>query len=161
MSTQSLTLTAPPGRQEIVFTRSFDAPRALVFKAFTDAALLPRWLGPRRLTMPVVESDLRPGGAWRFVHRGPDGSEFAFRGVYHDVVPPERIVRTFEFAGAPGHVSLETATFEEHGGRTTVTGKSVFLTVEARDAHLAAGMEQGLGESMDRLAELLQQLRAA
>jgi len=103
-----LNITAEPGKQEIIFTRVFDAPRELVFKVWTDPEMLPQWLGPRRLTMTVVEMDARPGGTWRFVHRDPDGNEYGFHGVHHDIVPPERAVRTFEFEGMPGHVSLET-----------------------------------------------------
>lgn len=152
-------IVAEPGKQEIVFTGVFDAPRELVFKAFTDPKLLPKWLGPKRMTMTVVETDLRRGGQWRFVHRAPDGTEYAFRGVYHEAVPPERVVRTFEFDGAPGHVSLEAVTFTENDGKTTLVGKSVFQAVVDRDANLAAGMEKGLTESMDRLAELLRELR--
>ena len=108
--------------------------------------------------MTVSESDPKQGGVWRFVHRAPDGTEFAFRGVYHEVAAPERVVRTFEFGGAPGRVSLETATFDELNGKTTLQGKSVYQTVEDRDGHLAARMKEGLSESMDRLAELLRDL---
>ena len=152
-------IIAAPGKQEIVFKRQFDAPRELVFKAFTDAQLLPKWLGPRKLTMTLAESDAKQGGVWRYVHRAPDGTEFAFRGVYHEVATPERIVRTFEFGGAPGRVSLETATFDEFNGTTTLTGKCVYQTVEDRDGRLASGMKEGLGESMDRLADLLEELQ--
>jgi uncharacterized protein YndB with AHSA1/START domain len=154
----SVEIIAAPGTQEIKFKHVFDAPRELVFKAFTDPHLLPRWLGPRKLTMTVAESDPRQGGAWRFVHRAPDGTEFAFRGIYHDVAAPERIVRTLEFGGAPGHVSLESVTFDELDGKTTVAGKSVFQTIEDRDGALAAGVKEGLSESMDRLADLLREL---
>jgi uncharacterized protein YndB with AHSA1/START domain len=152
-------ISAAPDKQEIVFERVFDAPRELVFKAFTDPELLPKWLGPRTLTMTVAESDPKQGGVWRFVHRAPDGTEFAFRGVFHDVAAPERIVRTFEFGGEPGRVSLETATFDELNGKTTLKGKSVFQTVEDRDRRLT-GMKEGLSESMDRLADLLRDLQA-
>jgi uncharacterized protein YndB with AHSA1/START domain len=99
--------------------------------------------------------DVRPGGAWRFVQRDPDGNEFAFNGVYHEVLPPERLVYTFEFEGVPGHVLLETVTFEELDGKTRLTDRSVFQTVEDRDAMVQSGMESGAKEAMDRLAELL------
>jgi uncharacterized protein YndB with AHSA1/START domain len=151
-------IIAAPDKQEIVFERVFDAPRELVFQAFTDPQLLPKWLGPRTLTMTVAESEPKQGGIWRFVHRAADGTEFAFRGVFHDVAAPERIVRTFEFGGAPGRVSLETATFDELNGKTTLKGKCVFQTVEDSDRRLA-GMKEGLSESMDRLADLLQELQ--
>jgi uncharacterized protein YndB with AHSA1/START domain len=148
-------ITAEPGTQQIVITRTFDSPRELVFKAFTDPDQIVQWLGPRHLTMTIDEMDVRPGGSWQFVHHEEDGREYGFRGVTHDVVVPERIVRTFEFEGAPGEVSLEDATFSEQDGRTTLTMTSVFLSVAARDAMIQSGMEVGVNQSMDRLAELL------
>jgi uncharacterized protein YndB with AHSA1/START domain len=99
--------------------------------------------------------DARPGGQWRFVQRDTAGHEYAFHGVYHEVRSPERIVDTFEFEGTPGHVSLETCLLEETGGRTKMTGRSVYQSVEDRDTMLEAGMEEGVLETMDRLAELL------
>jgi uncharacterized protein YndB with AHSA1/START domain len=150
-------ITAEPGKQEIVITRVFDAPRELVFKAATDPDLISHWWGPRSLTTVVDKMDVRPGGVWRFVQRDLGGNEYAFHGVYHEVVSPERIVDTFEFEGMPGHVSLETATFEEHAGKTKLTIRSVFQTVEDRDATLKSGMEKGAVETMERLAEYLAQ----
>ncbi len=149
------TLVAEPGRQEIVLRRVLDAPRELVFKTMTDPSLIPNWWGPKGLTTVVEKMDVRPGGAWRFVQRDPDGNEFAFNGVYHEVLPPERLVYTFEFEGVPGHVLLETVTFEELDGKTRLTDRSVFQTVEDRDAMVQSGMESGAKEAMDRLAELL------
>jgi uncharacterized protein YndB with AHSA1/START domain len=149
------TLVAEPGRQEIVLRRVLDAPRELVFKTMTDPSLIPNWWGPKGLTTVVEKMDVRPGGAWRFVQRDPDGNEFAFNGVYHEVLPPERLVYTFEFEGVPGHVLLETVTFEELDGKTRLTDRSVFQTVEDRDAMVQSGMESGAKETMDRLAELL------
>lgn len=149
-------VTAPAARHDIVLTREFDAPRDLVFRVYTDPRAIPNWWGPRRLTTTVDRMDVRPGGAWRFVQRDADGSEYAFHGVYHDVVPPERVVTTFEFEGMPGHVAMETTTLEDlGGGRTRLTTTSVFQTVEDRDGMVASGMEEGATESMDRLAELL------
>jgi len=142
-------------RQEIVMTRLFDAPRELVFKTYTDPNLIPRWWGPSVLSTTVEKSEVRPGGLWRIVQRDPEGNEFAFHGVYHEIVPPERVVRTFEYEGAAGHVLLETATFEEFEGKIRLTATSVFQSVEDRDAMVRSGMEQGASESMDRLAELL------
>jgi uncharacterized protein YndB with AHSA1/START domain len=150
-----LDMVAAPGKQEIIITRTFDAPRVLVFKAFTDRELIPKWWGPARLTTVIDRMDVRPGGLWRFVQRDDDGNEFAFHGVYHDVLAPERLVYTFEWEGLPGHALLETVIFEEHGGKTTVTDTSVFQTVEDRDGMVANGMEGGAAESMDRLAALL------
>jgi uncharacterized protein YndB with AHSA1/START domain len=99
--------------------------------------------------------DFRPGGAWRFIAREPDGREQGFRGVYREIAPPERIVQTFEWEGMPGHVIVETATFEDLGERTRVTTTSLFHTTEERDGMLASGMEGGLTESHERLTELL------
>ncbi len=150
-------VTAEPGTQQITVTRTFDAPRELVFKAYTDPELMPKWLGPRRLTMTIYQMEVRPGGAWRYTHSDENGNEFGFHGVYHDVVPPERVIGTFEFEGAPGHVSLDTGTFEQEDGRTKLTITSVFQSVADRDAALQSGMEEGLTESLDRLEELLAQ----
>jgi uncharacterized protein YndB with AHSA1/START domain len=148
-------LAAAPARHDIVLTREFDAPRELVFRTYTDPEAIPRWWGPRRLTTTVDRMDVRPGGGWRFVQHDADGNEFAFHGFYHEVVPPERIVGTFEFEGMPGHVALETTTLEDLGGRTRLTTVTVFQTVEDRDGMIAAGMEEGATESMDRLEALL------
>jgi uncharacterized protein YndB with AHSA1/START domain len=150
----STTLTTPTER-EIVSERVFDAPRERVYAAYTDPQSIPRWWGPRRMTTTVHEMDVRPGGKWRFVAREPDGREQGFRGVYREVAPPERIVQTFEWEGMPGHVIVETATFEDLGTRTRVTTTSLFHTTEERDGMIASGMEGGLTESHDRLAELL------
>src|SRR4051794_33457269 len=110
-----------PSDHEIVMTRTLDAPRRLVWEAYTRPEHLAQWWGPRGHSMPVCEMDLRPGGTWRYVSRDQDGNEYGFHGEWREVVPPERVTWTFEFDGAPGHVSVETATFEEHGGRTTIT----------------------------------------
>ena len=150
----STTLTTPSDR-EIVTERVFDAPRERVFAAFSDPELIPQWWGPRAAPTIVDQMDARPGGAWRFVCRNADGSEDGFRGTYREVTPPERIVETFEWEGMPGHVIVETATFEELGGCTKVTTVSLFHTPEERDGMLAAGMERGLTESYERLDELL------
>jgi uncharacterized protein YndB with AHSA1/START domain len=156
-----LHITAESGRQDITFMRVFDAPRELVFKAWTDPAMLPKWLGPRRLTMTLIEMDARPGGSWRYVSRDVDGSEYGFHGVFHDVAPPERVVQTFEFEGVPGHVSLDTIRFEDIAGQTRIAGQSVFQSVEDRDGMVQSGMEGGMSEGFDRLDELLQVLTGA
>ncbi|MBA8824526.1 uncharacterized protein YndB with AHSA1/START domain [Saccharopolyspora lacisalsi] len=148
-----------PGRQDVVMTRVFDAPRDVVFKAVTDPELVPRWWGPRRYETSVDHDEVRPGGRWRYLNRDTDGTEYAFNGVYHDVVNPERIVRTFEFEGMPGHVCLDTLTLEEVDGRTKYVNVSVFQSVEDRDAMAQTDMEEGAGETMDRLAELLGSMR--
>lgn len=156
-TTAGTTTVTTPSEREIVSERVFDAPRDRVFAAYTDPELIPQWWGPRGTTTIVDQMDVRPGGAWRFVGRDPDGSETAFRGTYREVTPPERIVQTFEWEGMPGHVVVETATFEDLDGRTRVTAHSLFHTSEERDGMLDSGMERGLTETHDRLAELLAQ----
>ena len=147
-------IVAEPGKPTIVMTRVFDAPRRLVFEVLTKPEHLERWWGPRGLTLVVCEVDLRVGGAYRFVQRAPDGQEFAFRGVYREVSPPERLVSTFVFEPMPEHEALITVTLEERNGRTTLTETTLHGSVEARDAHFAA-MEPGASESYERLGELL------
>lgn len=147
--------TIEPGKQEIVMTRTFDAPRDLVFKTMTDPNLIPRWWGPRYLTTTVDEMDLRPGGRWRYLQRDPQGNEHAFHGVYHDITAPERLVFTFEYEGVPGHVLLDTVTLEGVDGKTRLTDQSVFQSVADRDGMVQSGMESGATEMMDRLEELL------
>jgi uncharacterized protein YndB with AHSA1/START domain len=149
-------LIIEPNKQEVVITRTFDAPRDLVFKTITDPALIPEWWGPRRLKTTVAEMDVRRGGTWRFIQTDTDGSEFGFRGVYHDITAGESVVQTFEFEGVPGHVILSTYRLEEADGKTTLIGQSVFQSLEDRDGMVASGMEYGAREMMDRLAELLE-----
>lgn len=152
-----LSVTTPSDR-EIVMTRVFEAPRDLVFEAHTSCEHLRSWWGPRRYGIASCEMDFRPGGAWRIVHRGPDGEEQGFHGEYREIARPERIVWTFEWDGAPGHGSVDTLTLEELDGRTTLIATSVFRTVEDRDAMLGSGMEEGAAETWDRLAEYLEAL---
>src|SRR5512145_276221 len=108
-------IEAEPGKQSILITREFEAPRELVFKAFTDPKLYTQWLGPRNLTMTLEIFEPRTGGMWRYIQKDEEGNEFAFHGVNHEVLPPERIIGTFEFEGLPekGHVILETSRFDE------------------------------------------------
>ena len=154
MSTNPTQITAPEGTPFIEVVREFDAPRNLVFRASTDPDLVARWLGPRDLEMSVVELDAREGGRYRYVHTAADGAQHSFRGVFHTVAEP-LIIQTFEYEGAPGSVSLETRTLDDLGGRTRMRQNAVFPSVAARDEALAAGMEHGINDSMDRLAELL------
>ena len=147
-----------PSDLEIGMTRVFDAPRELVYQAYTDPNHVPHWWGPRRMTTTVNTMDVRPGGAWRVVQRDPEGNEYGFRGEYREVVPPERLVYTFEFEGMPGHILVETVTFEEQDGKTTRTSTALFDSVEDRDGMLESGMESGAIESWDRLEELLGRL---
>jgi uncharacterized protein YndB with AHSA1/START domain len=149
------TFLAEPGKPTIIISRVFDAPRRLVFEAYTNPRHIPRWWGPRRLTTTVDKMERCPGGVWRFVQRAPDGKEFAFHGAYREIVPPERVVATFEFEGMPGHFIVDTVRLDELEGKTKLTVSSLFQSVEDRDGMLESGMESGASESMDRLAELL------
>jgi uncharacterized protein YndB with AHSA1/START domain len=152
-NTGTLKVTTPTDR-EIALTRVFDAPRALVFEAFSKPELLKRWFGPRGWSLVVCDVDLRVGGGFRFVLRGPDGREMGMRGVYREIVPPERSVHVESFDDYPGE-SLVTAVFVEEGGKTTMTATILYASQEIRDAVIKSGMEHGAAESYDRLAELL------
>jgi uncharacterized protein YndB with AHSA1/START domain len=147
--------TVEPGKQEVVMSREFNAPRELLFKAFTDPTLVPKWWGPHGITTVVDQMEVRIGGIWRYIQRDADGNEYAFRGVYHDIATPERLVYTFEFEGMPGHVVLETVTLTEQDGKTIMTDTSLFQSHDDREGMLQSGMEQGATESWDRLEALL------
>jgi uncharacterized protein YndB with AHSA1/START domain len=151
-------IIAEPGKQEIFIKREFDAPRDLVFRAYTDPDMLMKWLGPKELKLRIEEMSTAAGEPWRFIHSDENGNEFGFHGVCHEFLAPERLIRTFEFDGLPeaGHVSLETAVFEElPNNRTRVTSQSVFKSVEDRDGMVASGMERGVNEGYERLDEIL------
>ena len=161
MTAHKLEIIAEPGTTTILTRRVVDAPRPLVFDAFTKPEHLRRWMGPRELTMVSCDSDLRVGGTYRFVHRAPDGQEFAFSGVYREIVRPERLVRTFVFEPMPDDEALETLTLEESGGKTTINTLTLHNTVAGRDGHLADGrMETGMTDGYARLDELLLSLQA-
>jgi uncharacterized protein YndB with AHSA1/START domain len=148
--------------REIMLTRYVAAPRRLVFEAWTKPEHVARWWGPRSCAMSVCEMDFRPGGAWRFVLRGADGAEHPFKGVYHEITPPERLVvaECYDVAKAGRPSWLTTLALDEHDGKTKMTITCVFPSKEARDAHLNAGMERGAGESYDRLEEHLRTMGA-
>jgi uncharacterized protein YndB with AHSA1/START domain len=152
-NTGTLKVTTPTDR-EIVLTRVFDAPRGLVFDAFTKPELLKRWFGPRGWSLVVCEVDLKVGGAWRFVLRGPDGTKMGMRGVYREIVPPERSVHTESFDDYPGE-SLVTTVLIEQGGKTTLTATILYESKKIRDLVVKSGMEHGAAETYDKLAELL------
>jgi uncharacterized protein YndB with AHSA1/START domain len=155
-----LNVTAEPGVPQIVTTRDFEAPRDLLYRAFTEPDLLAQWLGPRRYTMTIERFDPRDGGTWRYVHADDAGNAYGFHGVFHGDPSPDGIVQTFEFEGAPGNVQMDTVTFEERGGGTTVRTNSVFQSVKARDAMYQSGMAEGMNEGYERLEELLAKLIA-
>jgi uncharacterized protein YndB with AHSA1/START domain len=152
-------IAAEKGKQDIVVTREFDAPRELVFKAFTHPELYVQWLGPRDMEMTVNYFEARTGGSYRYSHHDTKGEEFSFHGVYHEVKNPERIVNTFEFEDMPGHVALDSAVFEAlPENRTKFTGQTVFQSAADRDGMMASGMRSGLIQSYERLDELLDKL---
>jgi uncharacterized protein YndB with AHSA1/START domain len=156
-SKNKTTITAEPGKQECLITREFDAPRELVFQAYTDPKLIVQWLGPRDLTMTIDKFDIKSGGSYRYIHERK-GEKFGFHGVCHEVLVPERIIQTFEFEGLPekGHVALETTKFTVlPNSRTLVTTQSVFQSVGDRDGMVESDMERGVREGHDRLTELL------
>jgi uncharacterized protein YndB with AHSA1/START domain len=155
-------ITAEPGKQELFITREFDAPRELVFRAYTDPQIYAQWLGPRDLTTTFEVFEPFSGGRWRFIQKDKDGNEYAFHGVTHEVTPLERIIGTFEFEGLPesGHVLLETTKFESlPGGRTRVTSQSVYQSVEDRDGMISSGMERGVVEGYERLDAILEKMQ--
>ena len=152
-NTGTLKLSAPTDR-EIVLTRVFDAPRDLVFDAFTQPELLKRWFGPRGWSLDVCEVDLRVGGGFRFLMSGPNGKQMGMRGTWREIWAPERTIHTESFDDYPGESEV-TAVFTEHEGKTTLTATVRYATKEVRDLVLQSGMERGAAESYDKLAELL------
>jgi uncharacterized protein YndB with AHSA1/START domain len=155
-NTGKLEVTTPTDR-EIAMTRVFDAPRGLVFDAFTKPELVRRWLlGPSGWTMPVCEIDLRVGGRYRYVWRKAGVPDMGMGGVFREIVPAERIVATesFDDPWYEGE-ALDTTVFDEQSGRTTVTMTMLLASKEIRDKILKSGMERGVAESYDRLEEIL------
>jgi uncharacterized protein YndB with AHSA1/START domain len=153
-------IDVPVGIPQVVVTRAFDAPVELVVRAHLDPELLVRWLGPRELTLTVDRYETRDGGRWRYVHRDTEGNEHGFHGVFHGEPSAAGIVQTFEYEGVPGHVKLDTTTFEEREGMTVVRTISSFSCLDDRDGMVASGMERGVRDSGDRLDALLAGLGA-
>ncbi|NLE36663.1 MAG: SRPBCC family protein [Pirellulaceae bacterium] len=148
------TFTTPSDR-ELVAIRTVDAPRRLVWDAWTNPKHVPQWmLGPEGWTMPVCEIDLRPGGTWHFGWRGSDGTEMEMHGVYQEVTAPERLVNT-ESWGGDWPETLDTLVLSEENGKTTMTCTILYPSREDRDAAIATGMKDGWSESYDRLDECL------
>ncbi len=143
--------------RELVITRVFDAPRALVFEAWAEPQHLMRWRGPKGFSISVLKMELRPGGAYRIHMRSPQGTDHWLRGVYREIVAPERLSFTWAWEdeqGRPRHETLVTVTFEELAGKTRLTlHQAVFESVTARDLHQA-----GWSSSLERLAELVASL---
>lgn len=156
-------IIAEPGKQELFIIREFEAPRELLFKAYTDPDIYVQWVGPKDLEMRIAKMDAQNGGSYRFIHKR-DGHEYAFSGVYHEVLKPERIIGTFEFEGLPerGHVIMGTTRFEElPDGRSKLVHQSVFQSVQDRDGMMASGMERGVNEGYEKLDALLERANAA
>ena len=159
-TTDTSTTITTRGELEIVQERVFDAPRELVFTTLNDPDLIPKWWGPSYLTTTVEKMDVRPGGAWRYVQRAPDGGEHAFNGKYIEVVAPERVVLTFNYEGIPGdHEAISTLVLDDEDGKTRMISTMVFKTTEDRDGMVQSGMESGARETDDRLAALLEELK--
>jgi uncharacterized protein YndB with AHSA1/START domain len=144
-----------PADDEILITREFDAPRELVYRAWTTPELIARWWSGDRGQVTSVEVDLRVGGTWRYVMRADRGFEVAFHGEYQEVVPNERIVSSEVFEGAPDAPALSTVTFTETAGRTTLSILSRYPSPENRDAVIRSGMESGMQEAFDHLAQVV------
>jgi uncharacterized protein YndB with AHSA1/START domain len=154
-ATASVTL---PADDQILIVREFDAPRDLVFRAWTEPDLVRRWWHANRGEMTVCEIDLRPGGSWRYVMVTPDGTEVAFHGEYREVVPGERIVQTEIYDPFPDAAAVDTLEFEDLDGRTRVTMLVQHQLKEHRDAHVESGMEDGLQDALDLLEGVAQSL---
>jgi uncharacterized protein YndB with AHSA1/START domain len=152
-------VSAPAGVPFIDVERDFDAPRDLLYRAWTEPDLLVQWLGPRQYRMEIDVWEPRDGGRYRYTHSDDAGNVHGFRGVFHGTPTTDHMLQTFEYEGAPGHVSLDALTFEDLGaGRTRVRTHSTFQSVEARNAMVESGMEAGMNEGFDRLDELLARL---
>ena len=149
-------------REQLAFTMSrvFDAPRELVWKVYTDPALVPQWWGRRDSVTSVDKMDVRVGGEWRYVEKGTDGNEHPFRGVYTEIRPPELLAYTFEYEPMPGHVSVDTLTFVAlRDGKTRIDIRTTFDSLEDMEGMLQSGMEEGSTELYDRLEELLAKIQ--
>ena len=158
VSSSTATVTLPTDEQ-ILITREFDAPKHLVYKAWTTPELVKRWWHAKRGEATVAEIDLRPGGKWRYVMVTPDGLEVGFHGEYREIVPNERIVSTEVFEGAPDAESVNLLTLTETDGRTRLEILVQHQTKEHRDMHINSGMEAGLQDALDLLEEVANSLR--
>jgi uncharacterized protein YndB with AHSA1/START domain len=153
-----LQVIAEPGVPQVIVIREFEAPRELLFRAYTEPDLVARWLGPAGLELIVNQLDPQHGGRWRWTHYDADGKGYVFHGLYHGTPTPERIVQTYEFDQQPGTVYLNLITFDEADGVTTLRQNTVFFAVQDRDLYDAGGMEQGIRASMQQLDDLVTEL---
>jgi len=161
MTENKTKIIAEPGKPELTIEREFDAPRELVFRAYTEPDLIVKWWGPKDITTTIEKMELKPGGEWRFISTNPDGSKDVFFGEYKEIDPPRRMSQTFNYEPiGPGHESVDSAVFEElPDDRTRVISKSAFKSVADRDGMMQSGMEQGVNEGYERLDDLLEELR--
>ena len=153
-------ITAEPGKQELYITREFDAPRELVFRAFTDPEFYIQWLGPHGYEMRLETFEPHSGGRYRYLHTDLQGNQYGFHGVFHEI-SEKLMIQTFEFEGLPekGHVTLDTMRLEKlPANRTRIAIQSVFQSVEDRDGMIQSGMERGVNEGYERLDEILEKL---
>jgi len=153
-----------PAATGLAITRVFDAPRSLVFKAWTDPKMMARWWGPKHFTAPLVESDARKGGKFRIHMRGPEGTIYPMHGLYEDVLEPERLVMRFFVEGDKGDVVLETLTtvgFTEQNGKTKLAMQVDVVKAAPEAAYMLEGMSEGWNQQLDRFVDLLSSLKAS
>lgn len=152
----------PVNDGEIIVQRLVDAPRALVFKAWTDPAHVANWFAPRAMTITVQQMDVRPGGRFHFTWHNADGTDMPVKGAYREVVAPERLVYTdeWEAPGIPAQEAVVTVTFAEQQGKTLLTVRTLFSSAEIRNGAIEQGFEMGWAEIFDRLVEEVAKQRA-
>ena len=154
--TNALEVTLPDGAPYIDYTREFDYPALDVFRAHITADSYAQWVGPDELETRIDAFEATPGGSYRFVQNDDDGGEYAFRGVFHNIRPGEFILQTFEYEGYPDEASLDFLRFEDlPGGRSRLSGHSVYPSVQTRDNFVSSGMESGMASGYDKLEQLL------
>lgn len=156
-SVNKTNVLAEPGKQEVIITREFDAPRDLVYRAHIDPQLYAQWLGPHGYEMILETFEPHSGGRYRYIHKDQNGNEYGFHGVFHEI-SEDLMIQTFEFEGLPerGHVTLDTLRLQAlPGNRTRLTIQSVFQSVADRDGMVQSGMERGVREGYERLDEIL------
>jgi uncharacterized protein YndB with AHSA1/START domain len=149
----------PEGLPFVDYTREFDAPADLIYRAYTDPELIPQWLGPKGYVMKLEKWEAWDGGSWRYIHTDPDGGEWAFKGVFHGPQTADQMIQTFEFEGFPGHVSISELKIEDlDNGRSRATTHVVFMSLQDRDGMIESGMQTGVVEGFERLDELVASL---
>jgi uncharacterized protein YndB with AHSA1/START domain len=153
------TFEIPDGLPFVDYTREFDAPADLIFRAYTDPELLPQWLGPKGYAMKLEKWEAWDGGSWRYIHTDPDGGEWAFKGVFHGPQTADQMIQTFEFEGFPGHVSISELKIEDlPEGRSRANTHVVFMSLADRDGMIESGMQTGVVPRFERLDELVASL---